>query len=252
MPGVPVHGNSVALTAAHPSDLAVRSLIGELMDDPAIDPAKHRGALRALARMNSLAAGHRVLWPAIRALAAIPGHPTLRVLDIATGSGDIPVRLIRRARSEGVSLSVDACDTSEVALAEARERAARSGVAVNFFRLDAIAANIPDEYDVVTCSLFLHHLPDDTALDLLYKMRCAARQLVLVSDLVRSRAGLILATVIPRLLSRSHVVQVDAVRSVRAAFTPDEMEILATEAGMGGATVSRCWPQRMLLRWSRE
>ena len=68
-------------------------------------------------------------------------------------------------------------------------------------------------------------------ISLLYKMRCAARRLVLVSDLVRSRAGYALAAAVPRLLTRSRVVHVDAVRSVEAAFTPEEFRLLAAEAG---------------------
>jgi 2-polyprenyl-3-methyl-5-hydroxy-6-metoxy-1,4-benzoquinol methylase len=233
------------------ASLADRSLVGELMDDPRLDTATHTAALRQLARLNALAGGDRILWPAIRDLAAIPGHPAVRILDIATGSGDIPIRLIRRAHAHGLTLHIDGCDVSETALAASRERARRAGAAMNFIRLDAIMGSLPDEYDVVMCSLFLHHLGDDTALDLLYKMRCAARRMVLVSDLVRSRAGLFLSTVIPRIVSRSHVVHVDAVRSVRAAFTPEEFELLAGEAGMEGATVTPHWPQRMLLKWCR-
>jgi hypothetical protein len=44
---------------------------------------------------------------------------------------------------------------------------------------------------------------------------------------------------------------VDALLSVRAAFTVDELRAMATEAGMTGGTVAPCWPQRMLLRWER-
>jgi 2-polyprenyl-3-methyl-5-hydroxy-6-metoxy-1,4-benzoquinol methylase len=240
----------VALALANPS-LSTRRLQGELMDDPALDAGEHRRALAQLARLNALAAGHRILWPHLRALAQNPSRPDIRILDIATGSGDIPIRLARLAARAGLTMHIDGCDASEVALAGARSRSRRAELEMNFTRLDAIADTLPGDYDVVMCSLFLHHLGDDTALDLLYRMRCAARRLVLVSDLVRSRAGYALAWGVPRLLTRSRVVQVDAVRSVEAAFTPEEFRILATEAGMDGATVARHWPQRMLLKWCR-
>jgi 2-polyprenyl-3-methyl-5-hydroxy-6-metoxy-1,4-benzoquinol methylase len=222
------------------------------MDDPALAPAEHRRALAQLARLNALAAGHRVVWRHIERLARIPGHPDVRVLDIATGSGDIPIRLARRAARRGLTIHIDGCDASEVVLEEARGRSRRAGFEMNFTRLDAIADALPGDYDVVMCSLFLHHLEDDAALDLLYKMRCAARRLVLVSDLVRSRAGLALARIVPRLVTRSRVVHIDAVRSVEAAFTPEEFRLLAIEAGMEEATVFGHWPQRMLLKWVRS
>jgi hypothetical protein len=84
---------------------------------------------------------------------------------------------------------------------------------------------------------------------LLTKMRQATRHLVLVNDLRRCRSGLILAHAAARLLTRSNVVHVDAPRSVRAAFTIDEMRRLSVEAGLRGAIVRRRWPCRFLLTW---
>jgi 2-polyprenyl-3-methyl-5-hydroxy-6-metoxy-1,4-benzoquinol methylase len=231
--------------------IAGRRLVGELMDDPALDPGHHRAALLALGRLNVLWGAHRIVWPSLRELAAIPGHGVVRVLDIATGSGDIPVRLMRLARREGLPLRVEGCDASEVALAAARERAARAGLDMNFFQMNASSSALPGEYDVVMCSLFLHHLTNEDARGLLYRMRCAARRMVLVSDIIRSAWGLRLATIIPRLLTRSRVMHEDAVRSIRAAFTVEELRELAGEAGLEGADVSPRPRQRMLLTWRR-
>jgi len=44
-------------------------------------------------------------------------------------------------------------------------------------------------YDVVCCSLFLHHLNDAQAITVLGKMREAAGTLALVNDLARNRPG---------------------------------------------------------------
>jgi hypothetical protein len=72
----------------------------------------------------------------------------------------------------------------------------------------------------------------------------AARHLVVVNDLLRSRAGLLLAHVATRLLTRSAVVHKDGPLSVHAAFTPAEVLSLAERAGLQGAKVSRRWPCR--------
>jgi hypothetical protein len=120
---------------------------------------------------------------------------------------------------------------------------------VRFFVLDALADPLPSDYDVVTCSLFLHHLDDAEAIELLRRMAAAARRLVLVNDLVRSRTGLTLAYVATRLLTLSPVVHVDGPLSVRAAYTPPEALELARQAGMQGATIQRKWPFRFLLGW---
>ena len=52
-------------------------------------------------------------------------------------------------------------------------------------------------------------------------------------------------------LARSDVARVDGLRSVAAAFTLEEAGALAAKAGLQGASVRRCWPQRFALSWRR-
>jgi hypothetical protein len=73
--------------------------------------------------------------------------------------------------------------------------------------------------------------------------------MVIVSDLRRTRTGFYLAYIASRLLTRSDVVHVDALRSVRAAYTLDELRELAREAGLTGARIAARWPQRQVLEW---
>src|SRR5262245_26893281 len=132
------------------------------MDDPGIDPAEHRRALAALARINRVSRSVGVLWPAIRNLARELGR-TIRVLDVATGGGDVPAGLLAKARRAGISLEVAGCDLSATAIAAA-SAACPAG---RFFVHDAIGDPLPAGFDVVTCSLFLHHLGSDNAVSLL-------------------------------------------------------------------------------------
>lgn len=217
----------------------------EIMDQPGLDAASHAAALRGLGRINVLSACAGMLWRPLRALAKTV--KPLRVLDVATGGGDVPIRIARRA---GGALELSGCDKSATAIAFAQCQAERAGVGVRFFRLDVLKDPIPDGYDVITCSLFLHHLDEDDAVLLLGKMGAASRY-VLVNDLARSRRGLVLAHAATRLLSRSSVVHTDGPRSVVAAYTPAEALALAERAGLNGATVVRRWPCRFLLTWSR-
>ncbi len=224
----------------------------ERMDSPSLDAGEHRRALRALARLNRLGRAHRILWPEIRDLAARRAsreNTPLRVLDVATGSGDIPVALTRAAGAEGLTIEWHALDASALAAAEAARRASLRGVRLTTHVGDAAGEAPGGPFDAVCCSLFLHHLDPGPARDALRRMAASARSLVLVSDLRRTRLGLALACVVPRLVTRSRVVWHDAAASVRAAYTPDELLALAREAGMAGAHVRRAWPQRMLLVW---
>ena len=223
----------------------------EIMDDPSLNAEQHVHALHGLERINRWSASVHALWSPIQALAGEEPKRTFRVLDIATGAGDVPIQLWHRAHRAGVRLIINGCDRSPVAIAYARQRATQKRADVTFFELDALNDEIPPGYDAVTCSLFLHHLHDEEAVRLLRSMAQAAGWLVVISDLVRSRTGLSLAHLGTRLLSTSAVVHVDGPRSVRAAYTVDEARVLATRAGMDHAKVWPRWPCRYLLVWKR-
>jgi 2-polyprenyl-3-methyl-5-hydroxy-6-metoxy-1,4-benzoquinol methylase len=138
-----------------------------------------------------------------------------------------------------------------MAVAHGALRARKAGIDVAFFRHDVIRESLPAGYDLVTCSLFLHHLTEEEAVTVLERMKEAARIAVVVSDLRRSRAGYLLAWAGTRILTRSSIVHFDGPVSVRAAFTLDEALMLANRAGLAGARVESCWPYRYLLTWRR-
>ncbi|MCH8805696.1 MAG: methyltransferase domain-containing protein [Planctomycetes bacterium] len=223
----------------------------EIMDDPALEPERHRRALHGLARVNRWSDSAGILWPALREAARRNGRRALRVLDIATGGGDVPIRLWRRARASGVPFAIDGCDVSSRAVEHARESADRAAAEVGLFVHDALAGDLPTGYDVLISSLFLHHLDDGSATTLLRAMAAAASRMILINDLRRSPAGLALAYLGTRLLLTSDVVRSDGVLSVRAAFTLREVREVTIRAGLSRAKINRRAPCRFLLEWRR-
>jgi SAM-dependent methyltransferase len=249
-------GHNNDLTAEGPTmpllpPLRDRDRQPEIMDQPDLDPAAHHRALRGLARINRWSRSVSVLWPVIEAAARRTRGRPVRVFDLACGAGDVLVGLWRRAANAGVSAALDGCDVSSVALEHAARRAAEAGAAVRVFQADALRDILPDGYDVVYSSLFLHHLADDEAVSVMARMKRCTEQVIAVDDLLRSPAGYTLAWAGTRLLTRSRVVHADGPVSVRAAFTVPEVRQLADDAGLAGATVRTHWPYRFLLTWSR-
>lgn len=222
--------------------MMTRERIGELMDDPALDHAAHRHALRSLNRVNALfGVDRRVL----RAVADLGGAEA-SVLDIGSGGGGFLSRAARLA--PGAKLI--GLDISRVALRFAQSAAPPC---VHFVIGDA--RRLPmrsSSVDVATCSLFLHHFDPHDVRAILAEMARVARRGVVVCDLHRSWFALMLTWCGARLLSRSRVFHTDGVRSVRAAYRPQELLRLAEEAGLRQARATGCAPLRYILTWRKE
>jgi SAM-dependent methyltransferase len=245
-PGSDLMGEEPAFTAA------TRCRRPELMDQPGLDAAQHAHALAGLRRINRVSRSAAIYWPELRRHATAGRGGPLRVLDVASGGGDVAIALARRAKRSRLDLRVEGCDKSIEATRIARDQAVARGAQVRFFTLDVIEADIPSGYDVIISSLFLHHLAEHDAVGLLAKMARAALQGILINDLVRGPLEYALAWAGCRLLSASPIVRHDGPVSVRAAFTIPEAHELAKEASLDGVQITRHWPGRFLLSWSRR
>jgi 2-polyprenyl-3-methyl-5-hydroxy-6-metoxy-1,4-benzoquinol methylase len=169
--------------------------VEELMDDPALDPREHHAALAGLKRLNAWSKSARILWPSIAKLAVdvnAQGRP-LRVMDVATGSGDGPMTMAKLARRQGLKINWTLCDCSSLALEVAQQHAHAIGERVNLLRVDLLREQLPARADVVINSLFMHHLDHDTGQTVIRTMASAADVAVGIADLDRSNAGLALA-----------------------------------------------------------
>jgi nucleotide-binding universal stress UspA family protein len=224
----------------------------EWMDQPDLDAQHHEHALRGLARINSWSGGGRVFWRRLRVLSDFVSHRPLRVLDLASGAGDGVIRLWRRAKQAGIALQIDGCDRSPIAIDHARQAARSRNAEVKFFSCDVLRDPLPEDYDVLLNSLFLHHLDEAEARAFLRRAASVARRALLISDLLRSAVGLFLAYAATRILTRSPVVHFDGPVSVRGAFTLAELRSLAGRAGLASATVTRHLPCHMLLSWNKS
>ncbi len=232
------------------TDLKTRERLPELMDDPELDPDLHRAALRGLQRVNVLSRSAAILWPEILKTACRVTARPLRILDIASGGGDVAVSIGRRCWASGIEAEVEGWDISSLAVQRATEHAVRQRANNVRFTVQNVLQELPErQFDVVMCSLFLHHLDQSDAQRLLSAMRQLAVHQVLINDLRRTRKGYVLAWLGCRLLTRSPIVHTDGPLSVRAAFSLDEVSSLADECGLTNARLTTHWPQRFLLSW---
>ncbi|MEM6364370.1 MAG: nucleotide-binding protein, partial [Planctomycetota bacterium] len=94
----------------------VRNRVDEQMDAPDLDPIAHRAALKGLRRLNTISGVSLVLFPQLLHFARQQPNRPLKILDVASGSADLPIAWIKRARRRGLEFQITALDRSETAL----------------------------------------------------------------------------------------------------------------------------------------
>ena len=220
------------------------------MDDPAVPRDELASALAYIRWVNRRLGGCAALVTQLnRWSQAWPPGATISLLDVATGSADVPITAARWARSRGFTLRVVGIDLHETTLAVAAEQvAAAPDVAgqIELRRLDALDIRHSfscDAFDYVHAGLFLHHLSDVQILTVLAAMDRVAARGVIWNDLIRSS----LATLGVHLLTigTPPMVKHDARVSVAAGFTRAEALDLARRADWTAPEWhARLWGQR--------
>ncbi|PYK69065.1 MAG: hypothetical protein DME45_04050 [Verrucomicrobia bacterium] len=153
-----------------------------------------------------------------------------RILDVATGSGDIPRLIVDFARRQNVSVRIDAIDQQSSTIEIAR-RLSTDFPEIEFFSANLFEWNPPERYDIVLCSLALHHFSEDDAVRVLQKCRDLSREHVLVADLRRSRWLSFGVYLLTAAIYRNAMTKTDARLSAARAFSFKEMRELAERAG---------------------
>jgi SAM-dependent methyltransferase len=231
-----------------------RAAGAERMDEPDQDPAELARSLADLRAVNRWLGGRRIVLAHLARLAGRHPRSRYRILDVATGSADIPLAIAAWGRRRGVEVEVVATDLHPATLAEAGRRS-RAEPAVRIEPADARALPYGDgAFDLALCSTALHHFDRRAELlGVLREMRRVARIGGIVSDLRRSRPALLGARLLAATLWRRHpVTRHDGPLSVRRAFIPAELRDLAREAGLPGARVHAHLPFRVALTWEER
>src|ERR1700730_41347 len=154
----------------------------------------------------------------------------LRIVDLATGSGDIPRLIAEYGRKVGAELQIDALDRQSATLEIAKKLSVRYPE-IAFVEGNLLEWDATESYDLVLCTLALHHFSDDDAVRVLQRCRELSGKFVLVSDLRRSwmariSVHLLTATVFPEPMTKH-----DARLSIARAFSFSEMNQLAQRSG---------------------
>jgi 2-polyprenyl-3-methyl-5-hydroxy-6-metoxy-1,4-benzoquinol methylase len=200
----------------------------ELMDRPQPVSAELERDLHNLRQLNRFFGSYSLVRHFLRGWIK-PGE-RLRMLDLATGSGDIPRLAVDHARGLEARVKVDAIDQQASTLKIARQLS-RQYPEISFHLANAMEWQPGEPYDIVHCSLALHHFSEADAVRLLQRCRELSRKFVLVSDLRRGLLASVGVYLLTATIFREPMTRSDGRASAARAFSFAELRDLARRAG---------------------
>lgn len=203
-----------------------RAMATEFLDRPDCDPVLAAASYRFMETVNFWFGGIRMVR---RFLATETvgrhAHAPLRILDIGSGSCDIPLAVSRWANAYGIPLHFTCLEKADHAVDIARGQLARSGNPwVHLIQEDVFTHQPAEPYDCAVASMCFHHFSDAQILILLRRLNGFVRNSVLINDLRRSPLAHLAARLL--LVNTPAEVRHDALLSIRRGFKISELSAL--------------------------
>lgn len=198
------------------------------MDDAAATQPDFDGALRDLARVNTLTFALRPTLSWLERLRRETGAKRLSILDVGAGGGDMLRAIAAWAERRGVAVQLTGLDRSPWAA----PHAAAAGTPGAYITADLFELDPAQRYDVVLCSQFTHHLPDPELVRFLRWIEDRARVGWLISDIHRHWLAWGFAWVATRAMRYHPMVIHDSTISVERSFVRADWQRLLAEAAV--------------------
>lgn len=223
-----------------------RATTMEFLDRPDCDPELAAASYRFMETVNCRFGGIRTVrrFLATEIQGRHVGAP-LRILDIGSGSCDIPLAVSQWARTRDIPLHFTCLEMADHAVDIAREKLSRAGRPEVQLLQEDVFTHQPDEpYDCAVASMCFHHFSDAQILSLLQRLRSFVRGSVLINDLRRSRLASLGARVLLTGTGAPTGVRHDALLSIRRGFTISDLTALLQRLDKVTVSVERA-------RWFR-
>jgi ubiquinone/menaquinone biosynthesis C-methylase UbiE len=199
----------------------------EILDSDACSPQDAQAVLRVIGRINRWFGGVTTTQKMVERVAQATGMTRFSLLEVAAGRGELPEIVRENLARRGIVLDITLLDMARSHLPGANPAAEnyrnRSVVA------DALALPFADgAFDLVSCSLFAHHLGPQQLKQFVREGLRVSRRAVLINDLVRHPLHLALVYISYPIM-RNRVAWLDGLTSVRRSYVPEEMRSMLVD-----------------------
>ncbi len=225
-----------------------RSNEEEMMDDLEMGGTLIKQTLDQLEQINywlgGLTVSKRSLKEMLLRLDLKDKNKSLRIADLGCGGGDSLRVMANWARKAGVKAEFIGIDANPNIIEYAIEKSS-AYPELSFISLDVLSPKLDEyEFDIVICSLFLHHFDDEVIIELLRRIKKNTNYGLIINDLHRHWLAFYAFACVTWLAGASKMIRYDGMLSVQKGFRKSELLYLLESGGFRNKSVHWRWAFR--------
>jgi 2-polyprenyl-3-methyl-5-hydroxy-6-metoxy-1,4-benzoquinol methylase len=217
----------------------------EIMDDFDMKGEVLKDALDKIAKINQLLGGNKLTLDGVKnLLEQNPPQEKITVLDIGCGNGDM-LRIVADYLEENdIKCSLIGIDANQFTVDYAKK------LSLHYPNIAYRCEDIFDksleklEYDIVLCTLTLHHFRDEEIIKLLKVLKARAKMGIVINDLERSTISYRLFQALCFVFRLNDMSREDGLVSILRGFKKRELERFSRKLHFKKYTIAWKWAFR--------
>jgi 2-polyprenyl-3-methyl-5-hydroxy-6-metoxy-1,4-benzoquinol methylase len=196
----------------------------EIMDDFAMEGEILREALDKIAKINQLLGGNKLTLRGVQDLiATIPNQTEISIIDVGCGNGDMLRILADYGLQKNLNFKLTGIDANAFAINHAK-KLSNNHPNISFRCENVFEKGFAElKYDIVICTLTLHHFKDDEIVQLMTIFNANSRIGIVINDLHRNIISCRLFQVLCFVFRLSNMSQKDGLISILRGFKKEEL-----------------------------
>lgn len=217
----------------------------EIMDDFDLKGNILKDALDKIAKINQLLGGNKLTLEGVKnILKQNEIHKKISIVDVGCGNGDMLRTLADYLEENGIKCKLIGIDANKFAVNYARK------LSIHYPNIKYRCEDIFDaefeklEYDIVLCTLTLHHFKDAEIVRLLKVFKANAKMGIVINDLQRSPISYRLFQVLCFVFRLNDMSREDGLVSILRGFKKPELEAFSRKLRFKKYSIEWKWAFR--------